>query len=77
MREVFRSGDIVKHKSTWHDYGIGLLICKTGEINTWGMRHDEDEHMRWWVHWATPPCPPEPNHFWITYEADIIVTHAA
>jgi len=73
VRAQIKSGDLVKHKSTWHDYGVGLIIRKTGKINTWGMRYDEDEHMRWWVIWTSPPCSPEPNHFWITYETDVVV----
>ena len=77
MSGFLKSGDLVKHKSLWHDYGVGLMIRKTGKIDTWGMRRDEDEHMRWWVHWANPPHPPEPNHLWITYEVDVIIIHAS
>jgi hypothetical protein len=77
MSERIKSGDLVKHKSLWHDYGVGLMIRKTGKIDTWGLRRDEDEHMRWWVHWANPPHPPEPNHLWITYEVDVIIIHAS
>jgi len=42
VKAQIKSGDLVKHKATWHDYGVGLVICKTGEINTWGMRHDAE-----------------------------------
>jgi hypothetical protein len=77
MTDIVKSGDLVKHKATWHDYGIGLLIRKTGKISTWGMRHDPDEHMRWWVHWSNPPCDAEPNGFHIVYESNITVIHAA
>ena len=77
MSEGIKSGDLVKHKATWHDYGVGLVICKTGEINTWGMRHDPDEHMRWWVLWTSSPSKPEPNGYSITYETDVTIVHAA
>ena len=77
MSDCLKSGDLVKNKSLWHDYGVGLMIRKTGEIDTWGMRHDEDEHMRWWVHWTNPPSKPEPNGYDITYEVDVIIIQAA
>jgi hypothetical protein len=77
MNGILKSGDLVKHKSVWHDHGVGLVIRKTGKIDTWGMRHDEDEHMRWWVHWTTPPHLPEPNGYFITYEVDVIIINAA
>ena len=77
MSERIKSGDLVKHKSLWHDYGVGLIIRKTGKIDTWGLRNDPDEHMRWWVHWTNPPSKPEPNGYDITYEVDVIITHAA
>ena len=54
MSERIKSGDLVKNKSLWHDYGVGLMIRKTGKLYTWGMRDDPDEHMRWWVHWTNP-----------------------
>ena len=77
VKAQIKSGDLVKHNATWHDYGVGLVIRKTGEINTWGMRHDPDEHMRWWVHWTNSPSKPESNGYCITYETDVTVVHAA
>lgn len=77
MRECLKPGDLVRHKAVWHNYGVGLIIRKTGKIDTWGMKHDPDEHMRWWVRWTNPPGEAELNGYCITYETDVIVTHPA
>jgi len=77
LNKQVKAGDLVSHNAVWHDYGVGLMICKTGKIDTWGWKHDPDEHMRWWVSWTNAPSSPESNGCHITYESDVTITHTA
>ncbi len=73
----YKSGDLIGNVSNWHDFGVGLLICKTGRIEKWGMRYDPDEHMRWYVLWSHPPPNPEANGYSIGYETEFKLINSA
>ena len=73
----YKSGDLVRHCAKWHDFGLGLLIRKTGRIDVWGFRYDPDEDFRWYVHWTNAPCNPEPIGYNIAYETEFIMVRSA